>query len=238
MRPACSSWIDQPHDVRLRGCGQNAGGKSARLAECREIKQEAHVHRRSCKGSGQQAALCTRQRVTRLDENELYRECDAVPRHHCGDGLRVGWSACSKDACDVTKVGQPNVSRREDHDGSGWDVALVTKVVHTTAPQEAGRRCDRWCVWSNAQEQRHVMQITFVPVTPRYHRAMQELRIVSAAGLEYREEGRFVCDWMEGSLMNRWLIKIRLAQALDAYGVGSHKIETRPTERSRAMVAS
>lgn len=41
---------------------------------------------------------------------------------------------------------------------------------------------------------------------------------------------------MEASLMNRWLIKLRLAEALEAYGEGSHSIETRPTERARAAV--
>ncbi|KQP19287.1 hypothetical protein [Pseudorhodoferax sp. Leaf265] len=56
---------------------------------------------------------------------------------------------------------------------------------------------------------------------------MKQIRI-SGTGDVVRIEGqRFVCEWMEASLMNRWLLKIRLAEALAAHGEGSHWVEMR-----------
>jgi hypothetical protein len=63
---------------------------------------------------------------------------------------------------------------------------------------------------------------------------MQQIRIASANDKAREQSQRFECEWMEASLMNRWLIKLRLAEAVEAHGADSHWVETRPTERARA----
>jgi len=59
---------------------------------------------------------------------------------------------------------------------------------------------------------------------------MKQIRISGTGGVARIDGQRFVCEWMEASLMNRWLLKIRLAEALAAHGEGSHWVETRDKE--------
>jgi hypothetical protein len=67
---------------------------------------------------------------------------------------------------------------------------------------------------------------------------MKQIRIASTQ-VHAREPGqRFVCEWMEGSLMNRWLLKNRLAEALQMHGPESHWIETRDTHAVRQTAAA
>lgn len=56
---------------------------------------------------------------------------------------------------------------------------------------------------------------------------MKQIRIARENGLSGTATPRFTCEWMEASLMNRWLLKTRLTEALAEYGPGSHWIETR-----------
>jgi hypothetical protein len=35
-------------------------------------------------------------------------------------------------------------------------------------------------------------------------------------------------EWMEASSSNRWLLRMRLTEALEAHGTASHRLETRP----------
>lgn len=63
---------------------------------------------------------------------------------------------------------------------------------------------------------------------------MKQIRIASQAALDTPPSPRFACEWMEASLMNRWLLKARLAEALAAHGAESHWIETRDHQRSEA----
>jgi hypothetical protein len=56
---------------------------------------------------------------------------------------------------------------------------------------------------------------------------MKQIRISGTGDVSRSEGRRFVCEWMEASLMNRWLLKIRLAEALAAHGEDSHWVETR-----------
>ncbi|PZP99170.1 MAG: hypothetical protein DI587_10955 [Variovorax paradoxus] len=55
---------------------------------------------------------------------------------------------------------------------------------------------------------------------------MQQVRISTSLPPQSPTE-RFTCEWMEGSMMNRWLLKGRLAEALAAHGERTHWIETR-----------
>lgn len=55
---------------------------------------------------------------------------------------------------------------------------------------------------------------------------MQQVRISTSLPPQSPTE-RFTCEWMEGSMMNRWLLKARLAEALVAHGERTHWIETR-----------
>lgn len=64
---------------------------------------------------------------------------------------------------------------------------------------------------------------------------MNEIRINSIEGLVIRDNERFVSEWMHASLMNQWLLRIRLKEAHAKYGEESHWVETR--ERSRAHVS-
>ena len=59
---------------------------------------------------------------------------------------------------------------------------------------------------------------------------MKQIRISGTGNVALFERERFVCEWMEASLMNRWLLKIRLAEAVAAHGEGSHWVETRDKE--------
>lgn len=63
---------------------------------------------------------------------------------------------------------------------------------------------------------------------------MKQIRISSTNDICRAEGQPFICGWMEASLMNRWLLKIRLAEALAAHGEGSHWVETRDSERAPA----
>lgn len=62
---------------------------------------------------------------------------------------------------------------------------------------------------------------------------MKQIRIASLGGFTNREGQRFVCEWMEASLMNRWFLKSRLAEALAAHGPNSHWVETRDKQEIR-----
>jgi hypothetical protein len=66
---------------------------------------------------------------------------------------------------------------------------------------------------------------------------MKQIRISSHVERPPSKGQQFVCEWMEASLMNRWLLKIRLSEALSAHGEGSHWVETRDKEQTRESVA-
>ncbi|KQP14523.1 hypothetical protein [Pseudorhodoferax sp. Leaf265] len=55
---------------------------------------------------------------------------------------------------------------------------------------------------------------------------MQQIRISSGESF-ISGKRRFDCEWMEGSQMNRWLLRARLAEALAEHGPHSHWLETR-----------
>nr|WP_145545801.1 hypothetical protein [Variovorax boronicumulans] len=61
---------------------------------------------------------------------------------------------------------------------------------------------------------------------------MQQIRITRSAEVSAAEGRRFDCQWMEACQMNRWLLKARLAEALALHGPDSHRIETRPLQRT------
>lgn len=67
---------------------------------------------------------------------------------------------------------------------------------------------------------------------------MQQIRIArNPEGPAFN--GRdFACEWMEDCQMNRWLLKARLADSALACGATSHRLETRPMERSEQPVAA
>ncbi len=60
---------------------------------------------------------------------------------------------------------------------------------------------------------------------------MQQIRIASTRGISSTDGQRFVCEWMEASLMNRWFLKTRLAEAVALHGPESHWVETREKVR-------
>lgn len=64
---------------------------------------------------------------------------------------------------------------------------------------------------------------------------MNQVRITRKDGVVPTDGQRFVCEWMEASLMNRWLLKTRLAEAVQTYGDGSHWIESREKSRVREL---
>lgn len=64
---------------------------------------------------------------------------------------------------------------------------------------------------------------------------MKQIRIVRAEGFHAPDERRFTCEWMEASQMNRWFLKLRLAEAEEAHGLGTYLVETR--DKARADVA-
>ncbi len=64
---------------------------------------------------------------------------------------------------------------------------------------------------------------------------MKQIRISSHVESPPSNGQRFACEWMEASLMNRWLLKIRLAEALAAHGEGSHWVETRDKDLVREV---
>lgn len=73
-----------------------------------------------------------------------------------------------------------------------------------------------------------VRQFPFVPPKDAFAMDnMQQIRISCAAGSVQDNCRRFDCEWMEGSQMNRWLLRARLAEALAAHGPHSHWLETR-----------
>lgn len=75
---------------------------------------------------------------------------------------------------------------------------------------------------------KHVRHVTLEIPSHGYARAMKQIRIASTREVAQNNQGqRFVCEWMEGSLMNRWLLKNRLAEALEVHGTGSHWVEVR-----------
>lgn len=67
---------------------------------------------------------------------------------------------------------------------------------------------------------------------------MKQIRIASVEAVSEIEGQRFVCEWMEGSLMNRWFLKARLAEALSVHGAESHWLETRAMERSQLLTTA
>lgn len=56
---------------------------------------------------------------------------------------------------------------------------------------------------------------------------MQQIRISCSDHSVQTGMRRFDCEWMEGSQMNRWLLRARLAEALQTHGPHSHWLETR-----------
>lgn len=56
---------------------------------------------------------------------------------------------------------------------------------------------------------------------------MKQIRIECRSGIEELDAPQFRCGWMEASLMNRWMLKVRLSEAVGCHGEGSHWIETR-----------
>lgn len=68
--------------------------------------------------------------------------------------------------------------------------------------------------------------------------AMKQIRISSHVERPPSKGQQFVCEWMEASLMNRWLLKIRLAEALAAHGEGSHWVETRDKDAVREVATA
>lgn len=67
---------------------------------------------------------------------------------------------------------------------------------------------------------------------------MKQIRIAHNDSTTPPDGPGFVCEWMEASLMNRWFIKMRLAEALQIRGEGSHWIETREKVGAREMEAA
>nr|WP_145552307.1 hypothetical protein [Variovorax boronicumulans] len=59
---------------------------------------------------------------------------------------------------------------------------------------------------------------------------MKQVRIAASLTAQLPTD-RFTCEWMEGSMMNRWFLKSRLAEALAAHGQDTHWIETRDKPR-------
>lgn len=66
--------------------------------------------------------------------------------------------------------------------------------------------------------------------------AMKQIRIVRKEDLDTAGR-RYACEWMEASLMNRWFLRTRLAEALEQYGPDSHWIETREKPATQAVPA-
>ncbi|GHD04356.1 hypothetical protein GCM10007320_65150 [Pseudorhodoferax aquiterrae] len=64
---------------------------------------------------------------------------------------------------------------------------------------------------------------------------MKQVRIATSLPTQLPTE-RFSCEWMEGSMMNRWFLKARLAEALAAHGLDTHWIETRDKPRVEDVV--
>ncbi|MGC3986122.1 MAG: hypothetical protein QM777_16165 [Pseudorhodoferax sp.] len=62
---------------------------------------------------------------------------------------------------------------------------------------------------------------------------MKQMRIASTESLATGNGARFTSEWMHTSLMNQWLLKVRLKEARDTYGLESHWVEMRdkPAER-------
>lgn len=67
---------------------------------------------------------------------------------------------------------------------------------------------------------------------------MKQIRIVRDSGSVEGEDSRFTCEWMEASLMNRWLLKTRLDEALARHGAGSHRIESRDKQQTQQSVGA
>lgn len=67
---------------------------------------------------------------------------------------------------------------------------------------------------------------------------MQQIRIARDPDGPVFNGRDFTCELMEDCQMNRWLLKTRLAEAALACGVASHRLETRPMERSEQPVAA
>jgi hypothetical protein len=63
---------------------------------------------------------------------------------------------------------------------------------------------------------------------------MQQVRIATSLSSQKPTE-RYSCEWMEGSMMNRWLLKARLAEALAAHGQDTHWMETRDKPRVEVL---
>lgn len=57
--------------------------------------------------------------------------------------------------------------------------------------------------------------------------SLQQIRIACDAPSVRSNGRRFDCEWMEGSQMNRWLLRARLAEALAEHGPHSHWLEAR-----------
>lgn len=85
----------------------------------------------------------------------------------------------------------------------------------------------------------HVSCVTEIPQTRFYAwGTMKQIRIARNDGTQASGERRFICEWMEASLMNRWFLKTRLAEALQTHGDGSHWIESREMVRVHETAAA
>lgn len=67
---------------------------------------------------------------------------------------------------------------------------------------------------------------------------MKQIRIANKESSTHAYGPRYVCEWMEASLMNRWFLKTRLEQALQTHGDGSHWIETREKVQAQELEAA
>lgn len=57
---------------------------------------------------------------------------------------------------------------------------------------------------------------------------MKQIRIMSVEDLApVQRERRYGTEWMAASLANRWLLKLRLAEARSIHGHDSHWVEER-----------
>jgi hypothetical protein len=64
---------------------------------------------------------------------------------------------------------------------------------------------------------------------------MKQIRIVCNDAVVPVTSLRFTTEWMEASLMNRWFLKMRLSEAVQTHGEGSHWVESREKEQVREL---
>ena len=86
---------------------------------------------------------------------------------------------------------------------------------------------------------RHVSGITWVFGAFFYASyTMKQIRIARKNSVYASCGPRFASEWMVASLLNRWFLKTRLAEALQTHGDATHWIETRETVQAREMEAA